>query len=109
MVDVTRLTLSSIGVSFSEISTDVVVEVSLGMLQIEQSLPFEFQGRIEGLFGNFNGDEMDDLIFRNGTQLDRNASDSLIHEFGQSCKSLYYYCHQLLQLQPPFHYVHLLI
>ncbi len=41
-----------------------------------------------GLSGNFNGDPMDDVVFRNGTMLTPPVDDRILHEVGQSCNYL---------------------
>lgn len=46
-----------------------------------------------GLLGNFNGDDTDDLIMSDGRPLPSSASDTMIHEFGQSCQFLAYGSH----------------
>ena len=69
-------------------SAGVTIRVSLafGMLNFVGALPQVLQGIPRGLLGNFNGDTSDDLIYPNGTQIDMNSPDSLVHDFGQSCE-----------------------
>ena len=43
-------------------------------------------GATRGLFGNFNGDNIDDFIMNNGVQIPSDASDQMLHDFGQSCE-----------------------
>ena len=88
-VRITRASESSVVVLFTTLGVSVTASVAMGLLVLQQALPEDFQNRTEGLLGNFNGIETDDLIFRNGTAIDSNSSDSMIHEFGQSCESNY--------------------
>ena len=83
-----RTSESSILTSFSNGIT-VTVSESFGLLSFVSSIPESFQGMPVGLLGNFNGDSSDDLIYPNGTQLDIDSSDRMIHNFGQSCKILW--------------------
>ncbi len=55
---------------------------------ITVSLPrnASLEGETHGLLGNGNEEESDDLVYPNGTMLSVNASDRMIHDFGQSCK-----------------------
>lgn len=46
-------------------------------------------GNTRGLFGNFNGDDTDDFIQPNGIVLPSNASDEMLHDYGQTCKYFY--------------------
>ena len=64
------------------------MSVSGGIPTAVASLPEDFQNLTEGLQGNYNGDDTDDFIFRNGTMLSNDANEQIIFEFGQSCKSL---------------------
>jgi len=66
----------------------ISVSVSGGIPTAVASLPGDFQNLTEGLQGNYNGDDTDDFIFRNGTMLSNDANERMIFEFGQSCKSL---------------------
>ena len=43
-------------------------------------------GHTRGLFGNFNGDGTDDFIRPNGIVVPSDASDQMLHDYGQSCK-----------------------
>ena len=52
------------------------------VLNLEESL----KGTTRGLFGNFNDDSTDDLIYPSGIRVPLNATDEMIHEFGQSCE-----------------------
>ena len=64
----------------------VTITISSGMLSFVLGIPDDFRNITRGLMGNYNGIEMDDLEYRNGTMLAQNSSDRLIHEMGQSCK-----------------------
>ena len=74
----------------STFSNGISITVSLlsGVLNIVVVLPQDFMGLTQGLLGNFNGNDTDDFIYSNGTLLDNDASDSMIHDFGQTCESL---------------------
>ena len=63
----------------------ITVSLSRGLLSFVATSPEEFRVTTEGLLGNFNEDPSDDFIFRDGTTLEFDASDRMIHEFGQSC------------------------
>ena len=76
---------SSIISSF-ENGITVTVSVSQGILSFVATVPEEFRGNTTGLLGNFNGDATDDLAYPNGTVLGADPSDSMIHNFGQSCE-----------------------
>ena len=64
----------------------ITVSLSLGLLSFVSSFPEQFQQMTVGLLGNFNGDSSDDLVYPNNTVLIANATDRMIHDFGQSCK-----------------------
>ncbi len=85
MVFFQRMTENSIQTSFSN-GVGVVVSVSFGLLSFVATSPAEFEGQSRGLLGNFNQNAVDDLTYPNGTVLSINASDSEIHDFGQTCK-----------------------
>ena len=46
------------------------------------------RGETRGLFGNFNGNNTDDFIMPNGVRIPSDASDQMLHDFGQSCECL---------------------
>ncbi|XP_064385443.1 uncharacterized protein LOC135334236 isoform X4 [Halichondria panicea] len=66
------------------IGISVTVTASSGMLSFVLGIPDDFRNITRGLMGNYNGIEMDDLAYRNGTMLAQNSSDRLIHGMGQS-------------------------
>ena len=74
----------------STFSNGISVTVTLlsGLLNVVAVLPQNFMGLTQGLLGNFNGNNTDDFIYPNGTQLDNDASDRMIHDFGLSCKRI---------------------
>ena len=49
-------------------------------------VPSSFEGTTSGLLGNYNNDDSDEFVFRNGTMISNSSSDREIHQFGQSCK-----------------------
>ena len=66
----------------------VTVTLLSGLLNVVASLPQQFMGQTQGLLGNFNGNSTDDFIHPNGTLLNNDASDRMIHDFGLTCKLL---------------------
>ncbi len=90
-LSVSRDSEKAITTSFAN-GIGVTVTASFGMLSFVLSLPEQFQNLTRGLMGNYNGDPMDDIVYRNGTMLAANVSDRMIHDFGQSCKSSKYFC-----------------
>ena len=48
-------------------------------------VPLSFEVTTFGLLGNYNNDDSDEFVFRNGTVISNSSSDGDIHEFGQSC------------------------
>jgi hypothetical protein len=64
----------------------ITVTLLSGLLNVVAALPQEFMGRTQGLLGNFNGNATDDFIYPNGTMLNNDASDRMIHDFGLTCK-----------------------
>ncbi len=58
-----------------------------GLLNFVATAPARFNGTVEGLMGNFDGDMTNDLVSRGGQMLPNNASDRMIHKyFGVTCK-----------------------
>ena len=64
----------------------VTVTLLSGLLNVVAALPQEFMGRTQGLLGNFNSNATDDFIYSNGTVLNNDASDRMIHDFGLTCR-----------------------
>ena len=64
----------------------VTVTLLSGLLNAVAALPQEFMGQTQGLLGNFNSDATDDFIYPNGTVLNNNASDRMLHDFGLTCR-----------------------
>ena len=85
-VEVTRDTDDNIVTSFS---SGAVVSISVaagGIPNFVLTLPQSAGGQLEGLLGDYDGDDTNEFVFRNGTMLSNDASDREIHEFGKSCK-----------------------
>ena len=80
-----RISEDSIRTHFSS-GVTITVTLAFGLLNFVGALPETLQGIPVGLLGNFNGDTSDDLIYPNGTQIDINSPDALVHDFGQSCE-----------------------
>ena len=53
-------------------------------------VPSPFKGTTSGLLGNYNDDDSDEFVFRNGTMISNSSSDREINQFGQSCKHYVY-------------------
>lgn len=64
----------------------VTVSVSFGLLSFVATIPAELEGMAVGLLGNVNGDQSDDFTYPNGTVLSSDATNRMIHDFGQSCE-----------------------
>lgn len=87
-VDIQRTSeMNTIESTFSN-GISVTVTLSSGLLNAIVVLPQDFMGLTQGLLGNFNGNAADDFIYPNGTMLDNDASDRIIHDFGLTCKSV---------------------
>ena len=80
-----RITEDTISVSFQ---SSITIEISLraGALSSLLKIPPEFMGTVTGLLGNFDGDDTNDLIYRNGTTASNDIRDSKKHEVGQTCE-----------------------
>ena len=84
-VDISRSEANTITSSFYN-GVSLTIALSSGILSFVAALPRDFMGETEGLLGNFNENDTDDLIFPNGTLLEAGATDRMIHSFGQTCK-----------------------
>ena len=81
-----RVSENSVRTTFTE-GASVTVSLSFGILSFSTFFSDNFQlSSALGLMGNSDGDASNDLKYPNGTILDSNSTDSLIHEYGQSCK-----------------------
>ena len=76
---------NSIAVSFSS-GMGITINSTAGLLVYTLEVPLSFEGTTSGLLGNYNNDNSDEFIFRNGTTISNSSSDKEIHQFGQSCK-----------------------
>ena len=82
----TRVAADSIESVFS-FDISVTVNIAAGIINFVLPLPVSAQGTTTGLLGNFNGDETDEFVYPDGvTTLPNNATDRMIHAFGQQCK-----------------------
>ena len=84
-VNIFRSTENSITTVFS-VGVSIIISVAAGIPDFVLTIPQQYRNQSRGLLGNFNGNDTDDFVFRNGTLLRNNASDFEIHQFGQSCK-----------------------
>ena len=64
----------------------VTIRVAENIPNFVLTLPQSFMRQTRGLLGNYNGDSSDEFVYPNETMLISNASDSMIHDFGQACK-----------------------
>ena len=84
-VDILRSTENSITTVFS-VGVSIIISVAARIPDFVLTIPQQYRNQSRGLLGNFNGNDIDDFVFRNGTLLRNDASDFEIHQFGQSCK-----------------------
>jgi hypothetical protein len=74
----------------------VAISVSMRGFQLDVTvtLPDDFHNvTMNGLFGDFNGDPLDDLVSANGEKLDANSSEEVIYwRFGETCKLSFVAC-----------------
>ena len=80
-----RSSNNSITVSFTS-GVGITINFTAGLLVYTLELPPSFEGTTSGLLGNYNNDDSDEFVFRNGTMIPNSSSDREIHQFGQSCK-----------------------
>ena len=76
---------NSITVSFPS-GVGITINSTAGLLVYTLEVPSSFEGTTSGLLGNYNNDDSDEFVFRNGTMISNSSSDREIHQFGQSCK-----------------------
>ena len=76
---------NSISVSFPS-GVGITINITAGLLVYTLEVPSSLEGTTSGLLGNYNGDDYDEFIFRNGTMISNSSSDAIIHQFGQSCE-----------------------
>lgn len=86
-VELIRTAANSITTVFANgISVDITLAV--GIINFILTLPQSFQGQTKGLLGTYNGNTSDDFLYPNGTFLSSDASDRVIHSYGQACMSV---------------------
>ena len=81
-----RIADNSILLSFPSGLTLTTNYTSSEILNFVLNFPLLLSGSTEGLLGTLNGNDSDDLVFRNGTFLPTTSSDAEKHSLGQSCK-----------------------
>ena len=80
-----RTSNNSITVSFPS-GVGITINSTAGLLVYTLEVPLSFEGTTSGLLGNYNNDDSDEFVFRDGTMISNSSSDRDIHQFGQSCK-----------------------
>ena len=80
-----RSSNNSITVSFPS-GVGITINYTAGLLVYTLEVPSSFEGITSGLLGNYNNDDSDEFVFRNGTMISNSSTDREIHQFGQSCK-----------------------
>ena len=80
-----RSSNNSITVSFPS-GVGITINYTAGLLVYTLEVPSSFEGTTSGLLGNYNNDDSDEFVFRNGTIISNSSSDREIHQFGQSCE-----------------------
>ena len=80
-----RTSNNSITISFPS-GVGITINYTAGLLVYTLEVPSSFEGTTSGLLGNYNNDDSDEFVFRNGTMISNSSSDREIHQFGQSCK-----------------------
>ena len=78
-----RSSNNSITVSFPS-GVGVTINYTAGLLVYTLEVPLSFERNNSGLLGNYNSDNSDEFVFRNGTMMSNSSSDR--GQFGQSCK-----------------------
>ena len=87
---VERSSNNSITVSFAS-GVGIAINYTAGLLVYTLEVPSSFEGTTSGLLGNYNNNDSDEFVFRNGTMISNSSSDREIHQFGQSCMQLQTY------------------
>ncbi len=69
-------------------SSSVSVDFTLMATALSNTIvvPQQFQGNLTGITGNFDGDDTNDFISRNGTVFSNEISDRQKHAVAQTCK-----------------------
>ena len=80
-----RSSNNSITVSFTS-GVGITINYTAGLLVYTLEAPSSFEGTTFGLMGNYNYNNSDEFVFRNGTMISNSSSDREIHQFGQSCE-----------------------
>ena len=80
-----RSSNNSITVSFPS-GVGITINYTAGLLVYTLEVPLSFKGNTSGLLGNYNNDDSDEFVFRNGIMISNSSSDREIHQFGQSCE-----------------------
>ncbi|XP_065910791.1 mucin-like protein isoform X2 [Dysidea avara] len=62
----------------------ITINETAGLLVYTLEVPPSFEETTSGLLGNYNVDNSDEFLFRNGTMISNSSADALIHQFGQS-------------------------
>ena len=80
-----RVAEDTLSVSFA---SSISVEMSLrqGTLSSLLQIPPQFNGTVTGLLGNFDGDETNDFMYRNGTIASNDIPDREKHILAQTCE-----------------------
>ncbi len=83
----TMLTRSSVDTIVVLFQSSISVDVSLraGALTATPAIPPVFNGTLTGLLGNFDDDDTNDFIYRNGTIASNDISDREKHIVAQTC------------------------
>ena len=63
----------------------ITINYTAGLLVYTLEVPLSFEEATFGLLGNYNNDDSDEFVFRNGTMISNSSTDREIHQFGQSC------------------------
>ena len=66
-------------------AVSVSLDLSIGYLTYALNLGNFPPITTSGLLGTFNGDTSDNFMYPDGTTLSPDASDQMIHEWGQTC------------------------